>query len=1115
MKKFNWSNLSSVALLIALSACGGGSTLTSVNSPGADAPQPATNAATSRLAGSLLLQSADTSAESIEFCEVDFPQVSIDGSAFYVASYADAMTETEMCDLPPGISIANSTDATNLLYQANPGVVDFEDFVLVFATSQLPVAQRTAANIVAQANTLFPAGAFTEVGLDPVPDETNTNFAQPDTPSPDLTDALVVYVSTFLPEAIRTADNIVALANAVAPGVPLMAGDINSIPVVDPLPGAGNTIPEIQGASHISPLVNPADGTPLEGNPVSGVPGVVTQLAGNGFYMQDPVGDGDPDTSDGIFVFTGGAPTVAVGDSILVAGDVIEFRPGCGGVDFICAGDGGEANLAITQLTNVTITPVSSGNPLPDPVVLGVDRIPPNLIVTDDSGANIELDNVYDPANDGIDFYESLEGMRVEVNQPIVLGPTDRFDQFFVAPTGVTLTPQTTRGGVFLDPPDFNPEILEIAGDGLQVNAGDLLNDQVFGVIDYSFGRFELLPDDPSAIAVTTPTSLTPETTTLIGSAADQLKVATYNVLNLDPTDPQSKFDQLAADIATRLDAPDIIALQEVQDNSGPANDGTVDADQTLQALINAIVAAGGPTYQFSEVAPLDDSTGGQPVGNIRVAFLFNPARVSLPTAPGGAGDANTDTTVNDNGGVPQLQLNPGLIDPMVGGPFDDSRRPLVGEFVFNGETVFVVGVHLNSKSGDEPIFGRFQPPTLTSETERLGQVAAIATFVNEIFAIDANANVIVLGDTNDFEFSAPIQTLATDAGLTNLVDNVPQNDRFTFVFGGTSQVLDNFLVSPSLNASNPQVDIVHVNSADFANGEDEVIGSDHDPIVATFTVGAPAVPIPVTPPVNQPAGQIQISVQISSLATPSFMAGSVNFVASPIELFTGFTTYSTTDTFATAAFNQLVIPGVMASDCVVVHVPGQDPTVAANQIALSAACSFNGGGGDADLILTGVVDGPLTGGTPKAIELFAVNAIPDLSIYGVESANNGAAAVGPEFTLSGSATAGEYIYIATETPNFNAFFGFDPGFLDNVANNNGDDVVILYEDGTQIDVFGEVGDDTNLYGDGWAYRNDTTGPDGNTFVLGNWSFSGITALDGETTNDTADTPFPIGTYSN
>ncbi len=170
------------------------------------------------------------------------------------------------------------------------------------------------------------------------------------------------------------------------------------------------------------------------------------------------------------------------------------------------------------------------------------------------------------------------------------------------------------------------------------------------------------------------------------------------------------------------------------------------------------------------------------------------------------------------------------------------------------------------------------------------------------------------------------------------------------------------------------------------------------------------------------------------------------------------------------------------------------------------------------DLLITGVVDATLTGGTPKAIELYVINDIADLSSYAIGSANNGDGTDGEEFFLSGNATAGDFIYIASEQPNFNTFFGFDPTFVDGTANVNGDDAIELFNNGMVIDVFGDINVDGSgedwEYQDGWAYRNSGTTADGSNFMIDNWNFSGPNALDDETDNASAVTPFPLGTYT-
>jgi len=172
-----------------------------------------------------------------------------------------------------------------------------------------------------------------------------------------------------------------------------------------------------------------------------------------------------------------------------------------------------------------------------------------------------------------------------------------------------------------------------------------------------------------------------------------------------------------------------------------------------------------------------------------------------------------------------------------------------------------------------------------------------------------------------------------------------------------------------------------------------------------------------------------------------------------------------------------------------------------------------------AGMVITGVIDGPLTGGLPKAVELYVINDIPDLSLYGLGSANNGEGSDGEEFTFPAqTAAAGQFLYVAYESAGFFDWFGFEPDFTSGAANVNGDDAIELFMSGAVIDVFGEIDVDGTgqpwEYLDGWAYRVDGTGPDGSTFILENWYFSGPNALDGETSNETAAVPFPTATYS-
>jgi len=170
-------------------------------------------------------------------------------------------------------------------------------------------------------------------------------------------------------------------------------------------------------------------------------------------------------------------------------------------------------------------------------------------------------------------------------------------------------------------------------------------------------------------------------------------------------------------------------------------------------------------------------------------------------------------------------------------------------------------------------------------------------------------------------------------------------------------------------------------------------------------------------------------------------------------------------------------------------------------------------------LIITGVIDGPLSGGTPKAVELYTLNDIPDLSIYGLGSANNGGGSDGIEFFFPAVPVfAGNFIYVASESLEFTNFFDFSPDYISAAAGINGDDAVELFQNDSVVDMFGDAATDGTgqawEYLDGWAYRkNQTDGQSPAAFSVAEWYFSGPNALDGAASNNTAPFFFPAGSY--
>ncbi len=183
-------------------------------------------------------------------------------------------------------------------------------------------------------------------------------------------------------------------------------------------------------------------------------------------------------------------------------------------------------------------------------------------------------------------------------------------------------------------------------------------------------------------------------------------------------------------------------------------------------------------------------------------------------------------------------------------------------------------------------------------------------------------------------------------------------------------------------------------------------------------------------------------------------------------------------------------------------------------------ALTVPGAAGTDSLIISGVIDATLPGGQPKVVEFYTLHDIPDLSAYGFGSANNGGGTDGEEFTFPAIAVnAGTYIHVATDSTEFVNFFGFSADYTDPSAGNvNGDDAIELFHNGTVIDVFGDINTDGSgqpwEYLDGWAYRNTNSQPNGGTWIIAEWTFSGVDALDGAANNASASNPAPVQTYT-
>lgn len=563
---------------------------------------------------------------------------------------------------------------------------------------------------------------------------------------------------------------------------------------------------DIQGTTRVSPL---------DGKAVTGVPGIVTAVrttGSRGFWIQDTAPDADPRTGEGVFVYTGStAPAVAVGDSVLVSGTVDEYYPSA-------------TTQSITEITSPRTTVLSSGNALPAPVVLDAAAVPAAYVPSAGGGSIDTLP--LEPSAYALDLYESLEGTRVRIADTRVTGATTAYDEIWV-----TVEPKqnpTRRGGtLYSSYTDQNTGRIKVMSlDTTRPfpvgNVGDVLSGTTTGVIDYaSFGGYNL---QATELGTLTDHHLRREVTRR--QKGGELAVATYNVENLDALDEQAKFDTLAEGVAVSLSSPDIVSLEEIQDDNGAVSDGTVGSEATLKRFTDAIVAAGGPRYSWRYVAPQDGQDGGEPGGNIRNVFLFNPHRVSFVDRAGG--DATTAVAAVPTRKGVTLSVSPGRINP-ASAAWDDSRKPLVGEFRFHGKAVFVIGNHFASKGGDQPLHGRYQEPSRSSETKRVQQAAEVNTFVKSLLAADKSARVVTLGDLNDFAFSPTMSALTAGKALKPLITTLPANEQYSYVYEGNSQTLDHILTSPGIRRFD--YDVVHIN-AEFADQ-----ASDHDPQIVRIRV--------------------------------------------------------------------------------------------------------------------------------------------------------------------------------------------------------------------------------------------------------------------------------------
>jgi predicted extracellular nuclease len=276
------------------------------------------------------------------------------------------------------------------------------------------------------------------------------------------------------------------------------------------------------------------------------------------------------------------------------------------------------------------------------------------------------------------------------------------------------------------------------------------------------------------------------------------------------PEELETQLTKLAMAIELELQLPEIMVFQEVE-NTG--------ITQVLGDIVNASAGADYIAVSFET----SDARG------IEVAFLYDDDRVDL---------------------VEAFQLFGPEIEAAFGSDSaSPGREPLYGKFMIDGETVHIVGNHFKSKGGDTPLFGIIQPFERPTEVQRKMQAQAVRDFVDDLLGVNPDARVMVTGDLNDFPFGEhgegpddPVAILEGVGGgepFTNLINMEKQQETWTFLFDGNSQVLDHMFVKDSLMARLAGMDILHFNAA-FPSllGADPTTtlrASDHDAIEGRF----------------------------------------------------------------------------------------------------------------------------------------------------------------------------------------------------------------------------------------------------------------------------------------
>jgi uncharacterized protein len=647
-------------------------------------------------------------------------------------------------------------------------------------------------------------------------------------------------------------------------------------------------IHDIQGAGAMSPLVGATVSTR----------GVVTALKSNGFFLQTPDvdADGEPQTSEGIVVFTGNPvpPAAVVGALLQVTGTVTEFVPGADPVQ-----------PPLTEIAgSLTIVPVATGQPLPAPIAITASDINPTST---------------------IEALEKVEGMRVSIDSLTVTAPTQGFLSeasatstssgiFYAVVTGVPRpfrepgiqVPDPLPAGAPATIPRFdaNPERIRVDSDAqpgttpIDVPAGAVITG-VVGVVDYAFRTYTILPDANTATVASASDVLRP----VRAATASEATVGSFNLerffdtvndagisdVALTPAAFETRLAKASRAIRESLRLPDVLGVIEME------NLATL---QTLAARIGTdAVAAGLPDPGYAAFLAEGNDPGGIDVGLL------------VKTTPVAAGVPRVAVVSVVQEGLATTFTNPNTGEQDI----LNDRPPLIGEFVVHyadgrALPLTVIVNHLRSLNdvADETPQG---PGTVGGRVraKRAAQAEYLAGLVQARLAARPAERLVLVGDFNAFQFSdglvdvigtikgtpAPASEVVVasadllDPDLVDLVEAVPAADRYSYVFDGNAQVLDHVIVSPGALARVSGIAFARGNAdapeimRNLATSSSRI--SDHDAVVTYLRATPPDVTAQVRitrlPFVFHPPTQVSSRVMAVTNIGPTPIAGPVHLV--------------------------------------------------------------------------------------------------------------------------------------------------------------------------------------------------------------------------------------------